>query len=601
MAKRSKQSRDSIWRRWARRLSGEPAPAEREPRRAAGRSGAPRKPTTEKSARKTATVPDAASELAAFEKELRTIAAAQASVQAGRLQLLNIGHVAAHFGAKWPKVVDRVHGIIERALRNRLGARDIFRRHRELFYVVVFADIGGAEARARMALVSDEINAMLFGDEDDLAPLELRSAVFDVDGKLMLEAYSATDAIGAYADEQAAETGMPDTAPGEREVSAPDDDSAAPPPVAALAENADEDAKLREVKRAHEMIQARLQHIQTDSTDDQNREVEYRMLHDLEDELLRLHDRLAQRVPLVEREAPKMLKTGAGAAVDEESTYPRPATLLLMEAENAFMANDHDRRHFISDEHDLSLRFSYRPVWYVDARVIGTYFVTAHFQEDGVDKTAERAFRKKLSDDVNALIDRCLLRRALLDIAATDRSATSIVAVPVHYATLRHVSHRRTFQYLLHSIPNWCREHLAWEILDAPLDALRTQIDEATSVLRPFGRTVMWRTPLRGAKLPNLATTSVNSASIHLNDSSHVEAQIFEEMNVWCAAAEEARLKTYVRGADTRSLAVAAVSAGFDRIAGDAVGERIDTFKGVMSFSTEQMYMSMVSEAFDRQ
>lgn len=601
MPKETDKDQDSIWRRWARRLGGGTAPAVQESRRRTGQAAASVSPAIANPAKKTATAYDPAAELAAFEKELRKIAAAQASVRAGRLQMLNVGHVAAHFGPKWSKVVDRVHGIIERALRNRLGPRDIFRRHRELFYVVVFADIGGSEARARMALVSDEINAALFGDEEDLAPLELRSAVFDVDGKLVLEAYSAADAIGEYADEQAAETEAPDPTPDEREDLSLDGGNAANPPVSALAGNAHDDAKLREVKRAHEMIRARLQHLQTTPSGDQNQEVEYRMLHDLEDELLRLHSRLAQRVPLVEREMPKTLKTDAGTKVDEESIYPRPATLLLMEAENAFMANDYDRRDFVSDEHDLCLTFSYRPVWYVDARVIGTYFVTAHFKEAGVEKTAERAFRRKLNDDVNALIDRCLLRRALLDIAATDRSATSIVAVPVHYATLRHVSHRRTLQYLLHSIPNWCREHLAWEILDAPPDALRTHIEEAASVLRPFGRSAIWRTSLSVPNLPNLGMTTVKSASVHLNDSMHTETQIFEEMNLWCAVAEETGLKSYVRGADTRSLAVAAVSAGFDRIAGDAVGERIETFKGVMSFSSEQMYMSMVSEAFDRQ
>lgn len=361
----------------------------------------------------------------------------------------------------------------------------------------------------------------------------------------------------------------------------------------------DDDAKLREVERAHEMIKNRLEQIQTIPGEDKTRNVEFRMLCDLEDDLLRLHDRLAQRIPLVEREEPVILKTAAGT-VDEESTYPRPATLLLMEAENTYMANDHDQRVFVSEDHDLSLRFSYRPVWHVDAKVIGTYFVTAYFLEAGVEKTAERAFRKKLSPDINALIDRCLLRRALHDLAATDRGATSIICVPVHFTTLRHISHRHSLQNLLHGIPVWCRDHLAWEIIGAPPDTLRTHIEEVMSVLRPFGRTVVWRTALQGDKLANFGTGLISCASVHLRDSVHEETQVFAKMNAWSASAEAVRLKSYLRGADTRSLAVAAVSAGFDRIAGDAVSERIDTFKGVTPFTTENLYMSLVSEAFEK-
>ena len=579
------------WRRWAKRLwfgaespgvEGKAAP---EPR--------PRRRTVRKVKRKKTPQPtDDADDLHAFETSLREIAVARPSISAGRLQLLNLAPTAAHFGDSWPNVVDRVYRMIERTLQRHLGPRDIFRRHRQHFYVVVFADAAGAEARARMALITDDINAQLFGDDGDLSLLELRSAVVDVDGDVVLERFDPTEALAEHMD--AAEGGEA-VAALQREDDAPGAD---PGPIGDLAsDSSGANGKLKEIHKAHELVRARLQRLESRSSETEENAVEYRMLRDLEDELLRLHERMASRVPLIEQPEPASAPMRAAfKSIDQDDPYPRPATILLIEAENAFMAGDHERRSFEDAEHGLALAFSYQPVWHVDAKVIGTYFVTARFTEGEQTKAAEDAFRKRSGVDINALIDRCLLRRALLDLADTDGRPSSIIGVPVHFSTLRHMSHRRTMQYLLHGIPSWARDYLAWEVLDVPADVLRSHVEEAVSQLRPFARSILWRTSLRQPNLKTLAVTPAKWAGVHLDFAGRREDGLIDGLSDWSAAAEEGHFKTYVRGADTRSMAVAAVCAGFDRVAGAAIGSPVDTFKGVVPFHAEQMYVNLVSE-----
>lgn len=534
-------------------------------------------------ARQSTSTPESShSDLFSIEEDLKRMALAKNFIAAGKIQILNIRPIAEHFGDKWPRVADRAHQIIGQVLGGHLGPRDIWRRHESFIYIVVFAENGADEARGRMALIGEDIRERLVGEEPGLGLLELQSATYTVDGDVVLARYSKDSAINALVKASAKDAEEP-------HVREPDE----PSPVEAgqthvhtapLATPQSIDDRLEEVKRAHAMIEARLQRLNVSNDDKVDAAPEFRMLSDLEGELLRLHDRLARRVPLV-MAAPRSTASEPDVPVEHDSAFPAPATLLLMEAENGFMQGQGDKRAFHDETNNLKLVFAYRPAWHVGTNYVGTHFTTAYFQEGYIVKSADTALRRRASADINALIDRCLLRRALIDLAAHDSGMKSLVSVPVHFSTLRHMAHRETHQYLMHTIPKWLRDYLIWEVLDTPKGVLRSHIDEITSLLQAFGNSVMWRTSLYGHGTQTYSGTRVRVVGIHLQERQVPEDRLIRQLAMWASEAKRHGFGCYVRGADTKPLVAQAIEAGIDRIAGDAVRPQVEALGGIAEFT----------------
>lgn len=513
-------------------------------------------------------------------KDLARIASARDFIAAGKIQILNIEPVVEHFGDKWPDIKERAHRIIGQVLDNHLSERDIWRRHEEFIYVVVFANMRAEEARGRMALISEDIREKLVGEEPSLAKLNLQSATYNVDGEVVLSDYAADDAIAEIIDHQAVTIGD-------------EDPENAPNSHSHVAELSSDDSllsRLEEVKSAHEKIEARLARLSATSDNTSAHIAEFRLLSSLEDELLRLHDRLARRVPLAARTVSGKPSV-ENLASDIENPYPRPATILLMNAENALMQEEGDKRIFEDPDNDLKLTFAYRPAWHVGQNIVGTYFATAYFEESSMVQSTESAYRHRLSTDICALIDRCLLRRTVVDLLSDDAERSSLIGVPVHYSTLRHTAHRETHQYLMHTTPVWLRDYVVWEVIGAPKDLMRSQIDEVASILMAVGNSVIWRTSLYGASLKQFSGTRVRTVSVHLEERIAEERNLTHRMEKWVTEAKPFGFTTYVRGADKLEHVARAAETGVDRISGDAVKSRVEVFGGAKEF-TPDLFMS---------
>ncbi|MEQ9210600.1 MAG: hypothetical protein RLN96_12325, partial [Pseudomonadales bacterium] len=267
--------------------------------------------------------------------------------------------------------------------------------------------------------------------------------------------------------------------------------------------------------------------------------------------------------------------------------------------ENAFIAGNRDARVFRDEDHNLSLSFGYRPAWHIKRKALGTYFSSAYFQDGDMRRPTEFAFHQRLNEDVNALIDRCHLRRALMNLESMSHELTSFVSVPVHFSTLRHTSHRYTMQYLLHTIPQWCRRILTWEVIDVPADMMRVQAEDVQSFLKPFGHSVMWRTNGTTSILKTLKGSSIHLVGLSINALQGDEKRLMQATESWLEEAERLGFHTYVRAAHSRSLVVSAVCAGVGRISGDAIAAPIDNLHGMRPFSEEQLYAKLLSDVFN--
>lgn len=85
------------------------------------------------------------------------------SVVAGRMQLVGLDAVRQSLGAKWEQRRDNIFEIAEGVLKRRLNTRDIWRRHGEDGFVVVFADADERTSRFKAQAIGEEIKEMLIG------------------------------------------------------------------------------------------------------------------------------------------------------------------------------------------------------------------------------------------------------------------------------------------------------------------------------------------------------------------------------------------------------------------------------------------------------
>ena len=588
MGKQQSKLNMSLLHRWLGALTGgsttEDAPSRAKKTKERDKS-ARRQPGRMQSARK-----QTEAALFEFEQRLREMPSSHPTIASGKMQVLNIEPVARNIGENWPKVAGRTHLKIEKILSKHLRSQDLFRQHDDYIYVVVFADTGGADARAIMAMIGKEIERTLLGEQQTNDVLELRTATIDAGGGVSFETYSLSEAMAQFLEnnETASTDDIPDQAlPG---VAASHETGAIP----ATAKN----DKLDQIARAHEMIPARLNTFETAPPDGSPKAIEFEMLRDLDEELFRLHDRLARHVPLVAKTISAPSEARKSCADDDTSNFPRAITVLLMEAENAFMAGREDERIFLDEEEDLRLSFEYRPLWYVKKRILSGYLIMARLRDGDIERPLYASLGGRRSEDINALVDRCHLRRALLDIEMQRGELDSFVGIPIHFSTLRHTAHRQTIQYLLHTIPQWCRSRIIWEVVDTPIEPMRAHIDDTVSLLSSFGGNVGWHANPNMSSLKALRNSPVKLVGINLRQIKGGEERAFAFMDSWVEAAEEYGMKTYFRGADTRSLALAGVCAGAVWIAGDGIAAPVPNLKGLIPYSEEQLYAKIISEVF---
>ncbi len=116
---------------------------------------------------------------------------------AGQIQLLDIESVRTELGARWAKVEQQVHLVVEATLRHILTDQDIFTRIGDCEYLVIFPAMTEQKASALMFVAAAQIRQKLFGQDSALAAIRLNATVTRVSRDLIA---SADDPVAAVHD-----------------------------------------------------------------------------------------------------------------------------------------------------------------------------------------------------------------------------------------------------------------------------------------------------------------------------------------------------------------------------------------------------------------
>lgn len=146
-----------------------------------------------------------------FLHRLRNVLSNNADVISGRLHMIGLEKVKPSFGTRWPQVAEKAHEIAKLAIERRLTSQDLYTRFGDLSYLVVFGNLGQAEAQVKCALIAREIAEKLLGTQAAAKLMQVSFVTMQKNGELIFQDVGDLDALvrefeTRWAEQQAAET-----------------------------------------------------------------------------------------------------------------------------------------------------------------------------------------------------------------------------------------------------------------------------------------------------------------------------------------------------------------------------------------------------------
>lgn len=111
---------------------------------------------------------------------------AEAAVPLCSLRVVDLAQVKARLGERWPAMSEKVHVAAQTVIQRHLMRGDVYDRHGEDGYLVLFASLGKAEAEFKGSVIAREIAERLLGEEG-ASELDITSACAAIPARSLLE------------------------------------------------------------------------------------------------------------------------------------------------------------------------------------------------------------------------------------------------------------------------------------------------------------------------------------------------------------------------------------------------------------------------------
>jgi len=188
-------------------------------------------------------------------------------------------------------------------------------------------------------------------------------------------------------------------------------------------------------------------------------------------------------------------------------------------------------------------------------------------------------------------LDLMLFDRARRRLATLNRSKANILILcPVRFDTLRQQESLKKLTRLCDSLSEALRSRLVFEMRDIPEGVPQVQFDQAIAFLKKYAAYTAVRVGRFERSFTRYAAAKVRFAITDFSPLVGAEADAIPTMNRFVAASERVGMTSVGIGMDTTSLAVAAVSAGFDHISGKTVGGAVQTPGDIIPFNVTKLF-----------
>ncbi|MEC4592004.1 MULTISPECIES: EAL domain-containing protein [Nitrospirillum] len=464
-----------------------------------------------------------------FRRRIKAVLGPRKAAAAGCVQFVGLESLKEKLGPRWNGVQARVHGMIEKLLRQNLAADDVFYGYGTETYVVVFARLNPVHAGLVCAKVMQELQRLLLG-EPDLASIVVRTAAREATGDLVLKPERLADLLTRMV-AQVQHAAPP--APAGDMVETPErSPSPAPQPSSRgllsqspLAQSSPSQSPLVQAPLAQAQAAAALAEVGRGQT-----------------------------------VAAAVAATKGGG--DDPWAHLRPVL--------------------------GPLEVVYRPVWDVRGQALSLYIASPRRQRVGgrhhvygYDTLTPPAGGVASAGTANGLqeildLDRETLRQAVdAYLELYDNRFRYYLALPVHFETLAGSSRRRAYLELASHIPAHLRPFITYQLMGVPDGVPVGRLTELVSALRPLGRGVTVCADLSPQAQATFAAAGVKGLNVSLGGSVP-RGRLVQDLYLAGAEARRRGLHILVDGIDTPEMEQMAEEAGCTFMTGDLIGPWVD-------------------------
>ncbi|MDZ5650322.1 hypothetical protein [Nitrospirillum sp. BR 11828] len=468
-----------------------------------------------------------------FRQRLKAVLGPRSSAAAGCVQFVGLDSLKERLGPRWGAVQPRVHAMVERLLRQTLGAGDVYYGYGSETYVIVFARLNALQASLVCAKVVQELQRMLLG-EPDLSSIVVRTAAREASGNLILKPERLADLLA----DLAARAGP---SPPEASMDGPMAGSPAAHPDGAtpvsspVMPSAGQDASAHDVSGPPSAPPVSSAHS-------------------------------SAQTPLSQAAA-ALVELGRGAAPpppgdDDPWLHLRPVL--------------------------GPLEFAYRPVWDVRGQALSLYVASPRRQRIGgrqyvygYETLTDAAGGVVSAGTANGLqeildLDRETLRQAVdAYLELYDNRFRYYLALPVHFETLAGTIRRRAYLDLAGHIPAHLLPFITYQLMGVPDGVPLGRLTELVSALRPLGRGVTVSADLAPQAYATFASGGVKGVAVSLG-AAVPRGRLIPDLHLAAAEARRRGLHLMVDGIDTPEMERMAEEAGCAFMMGDLIGPWVD-------------------------
>jgi hypothetical protein len=241
----------------------------------------------------------------------------------------------------------------------------------------------------------------------------------------------------------------------------------------------------------------------------------------------------------------------------------------------------YNRRH-------TDIEWSYRPVWDFNNATLIMFALYPH--DPSVSEAAhlpnDMAAGEYLLDSDTAAISKCVN-----DLSALSASGRRLPLLSqIHYGTVDNARRRAFIQGTVRDIAPEFRKLMSVEIVGCPINGLNFGLSSFIASLRSYGVRVALRVDARWPDFLVAERAGVQIVTMDTFDNEAPESERMIGFEIFAARAANAKLEAAMWGLASRSLVVAAASAGIRYLAGGAVAPEITSLSHAVRFSPVDLY-----------
>lgn len=429
---------------------------------------------------------------------------------AGRVHLIGLNEIKLKLGPRWDKSKSQVYTITENIISRHLTSADVYERHADAEYFIVFSEMSEKLSKAKLIRIAKELHEHFLGS-DDLNDIRVTTALAEMDGSVTMKQVDLQE----------------------------------------LANQITENASPVEVPAGDEVA------IDTGANDDAEADTD-------KITQLRGHNANEDDVGQGAEQEPETAEInkggGLGASVEAKGRSNRER---LEKLQQRFAGFGEKRLHY-----------GFAPVWDMNNQVISTYQVMpivdlgAGLTVRGYDEVVAESGTKQVSN-----LDLDVLEYGL-DVfgECIQNNFKLFLSFPVHFETVSTLSHCKEYIELLTVLPAPLRQFLYFEIHGLPQGVPFGRLSDICSLLKPHCRGMMVQVGNSDFNFRNFSEAGIGIVILHQDLSGKPFKTKSDLIGRFASMARRSGMTPWLSKVEDMQCAVVADKASVHCLSGDAIG-----------------------------